>query len=100
MADKPYAVLDTKNDFEKWFKEIYHDGYEAGYKEGLVRALGHIYNTIDDHFDDEIKKSAEYEARHIGITNWQRRREYEEELKKSAVDEYIQKQKEETEDKG
>lgn len=100
MAEKPYVVLDTKEDFEKWFKEIHDDAYEAGYKDGLIRALGHIYNAVDENFDDDVRSRAEYEARHIGMTNWRRRHEYEEDLKKYAVNEYIRKQKEEIEDKG
>ena len=53
--ENPYIVMNTKEDFEKWFKEIHDDGYESGYKDGLVRALGYIYNAIDEHFDDEIR---------------------------------------------
>lgn len=100
MAEKPYAVLDTREDFDKWFEKIYNDGYESGYKDGLVRAIGHIYDAIDENFDDEVREKAVHEARRISMTNWKRRYAYEEELKKFAVNEYIKKEKEKTEAEG
>lgn len=89
MAENHYMVFKTKEDFDKIFKEIYDDGYNRGYKEGLATSLGYIYAAIDEDFDAETRQSAEYEARRISMNKWRRKQAMYDDIKKTAVNEYI-----------
>ena len=62
---KKYYLIhkfETKEDFEKFYKGIYNTGYSSGFKDGRINALSHFTNLIDEEFEIEEIRSANYEA--------------------------------------
>ena len=86
---KPFAVFETKEEFDHNFETIYDSGREHGYKEGLTTALSYIFGLIDDRFDDaQMQRNAEYEKKQRSISEWKQRQKIIEGAKKLAVDEF------------
>jgi hypothetical protein len=52
-SKKPFAVLETKEDFDKWFNEIFEEGKKQGYEAGRINALSYIVGPIFDEFEGE-----------------------------------------------
>ena len=92
MTEKDYyAVFQDKKDFDKFFDKIHDAGYKLGFKDGLTRGLAYFLVAIDDNFSDDIFNAANYEAKQIRMARWQKDKAYYEDVKKTAVSEYLRK---------
>lgn len=84
---KPFIEFQTKEDFDKWFDEIYENGRKHGFKDGRVNALSYFLGTINERFKDEEITEAQRESNDRKIAEWNKqeafiKRRVEYELKK------------------
>ena len=72
MATKKYYMVskyETKEDYDKHFKDIYYSGYGSGYKDGMTEALSYVFECID-HFSHETQRDAEWLNGQRHKENW------------------------------
>lgn len=84
---KPFIEFQTKEDFDKWFDEIYENGKKHGFEEGRVNALSYFLGTINERFKDSEITEAQKESNDRKIAEWNKqeafiKRRVEYELKK------------------
>ena len=91
---KPFMSFQTREDFDKHFKQIYQAGYDEGFNRGKVIGLAHILVGIDDQFDSETIDDANLATKDIKLRQWKRRERFIEGANKLAVQKYIDSQKE------
>ena len=69
---KPFMVFETKEDFDKKFDEIYHEGRVTGFKDGSIWTLSYIQELLKDMFQPAAFKAAEDEIRSRKIEKWRK----------------------------
>lgn len=90
---KAFMTLNTKEDFEKLWREAYNCGYQSGIHDGRVDAIGRAIFVINEEFDDKIMNEAEHNQRTIGIRKWNQRVKRDKGVKLLGVREYIESNK-------
>ena len=55
---KPYMAIESKEEFEKLFKDIFSSGEERGFSKGVEYVLSFLFETIDE-FDNEQRQCAQ-----------------------------------------
>ena len=61
----PYAIIETKEEFDHWFDKIYKSGRDDGLKRGTEMALAVFMHLVEQKFDDETIRSAQLIAGNI-----------------------------------
>ena len=69
---KPFAILNTKEEFDKCFNRVYESGRKQGFKEGRIWALSYFNELISDIFTPQEIMEAESETRDRHIEKWRR----------------------------
>lgn len=82
---QPFMRLETKEDFEKLWKEAFKCGYEEGFDDGRCDALIIFQNAIDNNFTPEEQSNAAWHDKQNAIAKWKRE---EKERKKREEAEY------------
>ena len=56
---QPYMKIETKEEFDKLFKDIYGNGKEEGFREGIEFVLSMLYE-LQDQFPHDYLRNAQY----------------------------------------
>lgn len=87
---KAYLVLNTKEEFEKLWKDAYNCGYHNGIHDGQVDALARAMFVVNEEFDEKLISEAEGDQRSIGIRKWKQQVKRDESVKRLGVREYLE----------
>ena len=73
---KPFIEFQTKEDFDKWFDEIYQNGRKHGFKEGRINGLSYFLGTINERFKDGEINEALRESKDRKIAEWEKQEDF------------------------
>ena len=72
---KPFAVFETKEQFDARFDDVYEAGRETGFKEGKAWVLSYMYDLFDYIFSNEDQYRARLEMKSRHIEEWRKEKE-------------------------
>ena len=55
---KPYMVIETKEEFDKIFKDIYNSGHQQGYHDGIASCLSTFLDTVLDYDGETLEEAS------------------------------------------
>lgn len=73
---KPFMRIETKEDFDKLFDEIWNEGRKHSFKEGRINALSYFLGTINERFKDGEITEAQRESNDRKIAEWQKQEDF------------------------
>ena len=90
MAKRYYMAFKTKEDFEKWFDEIYNDGRKHGAEDAIPVVLSYIYGPMADMYEKELPEAYRIH-RNRELKQWQKQEEMRKYAAEKAIKEFMER---------
>lgn len=88
---EPFMVFNTEEDYKKWYNKTYESGKTSGVREGIEYALSYVLDVISHFqmFDPHMIIEAEFIRSERNKIKFEKQRDLQQIIRKSAVEDYI-----------